>query len=99
MSNLTIIPATVSTEGRTVKVLPHPMDGSPVFQITFANGWGLSILVGTMFCASGDGKKVEVALISPEGNVDYTLHDDVWTYQTPDQVMAIISQAEALPPR
>ena len=54
----------------------------------FDNGWSLSIIHGDMaYC---DAKTFEVAVIGPDGKIDYThTNGDVLSYQTAEDIAAL----------
>jgi hypothetical protein len=79
-----------------MSVSNHPIDGSPIMRITFANGWGLSILSSSLFYSSGDGTTFEVAILDANGDIDYSLHGDVLGYQTVEEIHKVAKQVAAL---
>ena len=76
------------------------------FQITFANGYTVSVQFGHgNYCDNRYGKdgagsaNAEVAAFKTYGGewVKLSDHDDVIGYQTPDQVLAIMAMIATLP--
>ena len=100
-NNLAIIPTLNLSDVvgiAKVEFSRHIADNSPTAKITLKNGWVISLLSGSLFYADGDGTTFEVGLVHPCGQLDYSLNDDVWGYQTPEEVKEIIKKASALAP-
>lgn len=66
--------------------------------IYFSNGYGASILFGSMFYSDGIDT-YELAVLDPNGLTYSTpITDDVLGYITKDEVTSALQQIEALPP-
>ncbi len=64
-------------------------------RVEFDNGWSLSIIWGGS--TYSDSNTVEVAVINPQGELDYTHTDgDVLGWQSPDDVIDITEKIKAL---
>lgn len=81
------------------------------FQMTFANGWTISVQFGPgNYCSNRDYtpypklynecKNAEIALIDPDGNLDYNpeWHDQVKGFVTPDEVVDWIHDVKRFAP-
>ena len=64
----------------------------------FPNGWGASVIRGS-FTYGGNEGLWELAVLNPEGEIDYTTHitDDVIGHLTQEQVQWYLAEIEELP--
>lgn len=63
------------------------------FQMTFGNGYMVSIVWGTTSMSGGDGARLaEVAVFDPEG----VQQGEPQTWQTPERIVAIMVDVAAL---
>ena len=61
----------------------------------FENGWGLSVISG--YGTYSDADTYEVAVVNPEGELDYThTNGDVLSYQTVADIEALKCRIESL---
>jgi hypothetical protein len=77
---------------------PHPMGGGVISRITFDNGYGASVVKGEHTYGGRDGL-YELAVISPNGQLDYTtpITDDVIGYLRPEDVTDVLIKIQQLP--
>lgn len=79
---------------------PHPaIPGGTQAKIKFSNGYGASIISGSMFY-SNSKKPWEIAVIDSSEHIlyDTPITDDVCGYLTNEEANKILAQIEALPP-
>jgi hypothetical protein len=89
------------------------ISGNRGFQMTFENGYTVSVQFGTMnYCDNKDVglsitsdindpvpdcKNAETALINPDGEFVHYLHKQVQGHMTPDKVLDLLNHARDLP--
>ena len=75
----------------------HPIGGVQELY-EFPNGYGASVIRASFSYGGKDGLW-ELAVLNPEGEIDYTTHitDDVIGHLTSEQVQWYLAEIEALP--
>jgi len=78
---------------------PHPSLPGTQAIVQFKNGFGASIISGSMFY-SRPGCPYEIAVLDSEGKITYDtpITDDVCGYLTEEEANELLAQIEALPP-
>lgn len=68
--------------------------------LTFDNGYGVSVITGSMFYSSGVHEDYELAVTDAEGNLVYghITNGDVLGYLSEDEVTEIMHTVQALQP-
>jgi hypothetical protein len=77
---------------------PHPMGGGVISRITFANGYGASVVKGDHTYGGRDGL-FELAVLDSNGSLCYStpITDDVIGYLRPEDVTDVMEKIQQLP--
>lgn len=87
LASVITLPTTVAAQITDIKVKPGNVAGQQML-VTFKNGYKLSILNGQdRGLYTGDGT-YEVAILTPEGEID----GDVYGFQTPEEIAQLVIQ-------